>query len=101
MRRINRSSRFKKDFKRIKAHPRHGKGIDELLKKTLVLLIADETLPESSRDHMLIGQWKGYRECHLRPDLLLIYRQNDNRDDESDDSELYLMRIGSHSELFD
>ncbi|MGD1641148.1 type II toxin-antitoxin system YafQ family toxin [Klebsiella pneumoniae] len=45
------------------------------------------------RDHDLSGDWAGYRECHIKPDLLLIYRK-------SDADTLRLARLGSHSELF-
>lgn len=55
-------------------------------------LAKDESLPEKFRDHALIGEWKGYRECHIKPDWLLIYRKTD--------TELILVRTGSHSELF-
>jgi mRNA interferase YafQ len=50
-------------------------------------------LPENNRDHALSGDWAGYRECHLKPDLLLIYRKPDART-------LRIARLGSHSELF-
>jgi mRNA interferase YafQ len=50
-------------------------------------------LPESNRDHALSGDWAGYRECHVKPDLLLIYRKVDQ-------ATLRLARLGSHSELF-
>lgn len=49
-------------------------------------------LPEKYRDHSLAGDYHGYRECHIKPDVLLIYR--------TDEQCLYLARIGSHSELF-
>ena len=57
------------------------------------LLAADEALPERNRDHALTGDWIGFRECHIRPDLLLIYEK------EGQDV-LRLVRLGSHSELF-
>jgi mRNA interferase YafQ len=50
-------------------------------------------LPEKNHDHALTGAWVGYRECHIRPDLLLIYRKPDA-------ITLRLARLGSHSELF-
>jgi mRNA interferase YafQ len=49
-------------------------------------------LPERCRDHSLSGKWKAYRECHLKPDLLLVYRKPDAET-------LQLVRLGSHSEL--
>ncbi len=93
MRTIERSSAFKGDFKKVKANPSHKKNLDELLSTILELLLTDEVLPKSNRDHALSGNWEGYRECHIRPDLLLIYRKQDNKT-------LRLARIGSHSELF-
>lgn len=55
-------------------------------------LVDQELLDERYRDHPLIGNWKGYRECHLQPDWLLIYRVAGD--------ELQLVRTGSHAELF-
>lgn len=93
MRDIERASAFKRDFKRAKAAPRHGKNLDELLLAVLVLLLADKPLPAACHDHPLSGDWKGYRDCHIKPDLLLIYsKPNANT--------LRLVRLGSHSELF-
>jgi mRNA interferase YafQ len=60
-----------------------------MLSDALALLAADKPLPERFRDHALVGQWK---DCHLRPDLVLIYRK-------PDDATLRLLRLGSHSEL--
>jgi mRNA interferase YafQ len=93
MRTIERSAAFKKDYKRLKASPHHRRDANELVSKLLTLLVTDEALPESSRDHALIGQWQGYRECHIKPDLLLIYRKQDA-------DVLRLARLGSHSDLF-
>lgn len=86
MRTIDRSSIFKRDFKK------HGE-IDVALIEVLYKLINDEVLPEKYRDHALTGDWLGYRECHIKPDLLLIYKQ-------SNEDSLRLARLGSHSELF-
>jgi mRNA interferase YafQ len=61
--------------------------------EVLYKLLNDEILPEKYRDHSLTGDWFGYRECHVKPDLLLIYKQ-------SDENTLRLARLGSHSELF-
>jgi mRNA interferase YafQ len=93
MRAIERSSAFKRDYKRVKATPRHSKDIDSLVSTVVTLLLLDQALPESNRDHALSGDWAGYRECHLKPDLLLIYRKPDA-------DTLRLARLGSHSELF-
>ena len=86
MRTIERSSAFKRDFKR------HGE-IDTALIDVLYKLIHDDDLSEKYCDHDLIGNWSGYRECHIKPDLLLIYKK-------SDENTLKLARLGSHSELF-
>jgi len=94
MRTIKRTSAFKKDFKKVYATPRHTHDIDGLLLDALRLLVVDAPLPEHMRDHALVGDWKGYRECHIKPDLLLVYRPIDP------DNKLELARIGSHSELF-
>lgn len=93
MRTIERATAFKRDFKRVKAAPRHGKDLDAQVSAVIALLLADQDLPEIYRDHALIGDWSGYRECHLKPDLLLIYRK-------PDPETLRLARIGSHSDLF-
>ncbi len=94
MRAIKQSSAFKKDFRRVKANPRYTKIVDERLKTALEVLCNDQPLPKSFRDHDLIGNWRNFRECHLTPDLLLIYCQT------SDGLKLQLARIGSHGELF-
>ena len=90
MRTIKRTSRFKKDYKR------ESKGSIEqdsiLLVAAVSLLAADALLPEAMRDHALSGDWKDHRDCHLKPDLVLIYRLPDA-------ASLELVRLGSHSEL--
>jgi mRNA interferase YafQ len=77
MRTIERSSAFKRDYKRAKAAPRHRKDEDSLVSTVVALLVSDKVLPENNRDHTLMGDWAGYRECHIKPDLLLIYRKPD------------------------
>jgi len=92
MRRIERTGAFRRDFKREKrGHHRHD--IDLLVSDAVTLLAQDKALPEKSRDHALSGEWHDHRECHLKPDLLLIYRKPDAH-------VLQLVRMGSHSELF-
>lgn len=93
MRTIERSSVFKKDYKRIKATPRHSKQVDSLLMAVIELLMVDTILPEHNCDHALSGNWAKYRECHIKPDLLLIYQKPDT-------NTLRLVRLGSHNELF-
>jgi mRNA interferase YafQ len=92
MRTIDRSSAFKRDYKR-ESKGQHRVTLDDVLRSVLVALASDQALDVRYRDHDLSGNWAGYRECHLKPDLLLIYRK-------SDDDTLRLARLGSHSELF-
>ena len=85
------TTQFKKDYKLAK---RQNKDLQRL--KELVALLADGLpLPEHYRDHPLGGNWKGYRECHISPDWLLIYQIN------ADVLVLTMARTGSHSDLFD
>jgi mRNA interferase YafQ len=62
------------------------------LRPVLEMLARDETLPVKNRDHPLKGEWAGFRDCHIRPDLVLIYRKFEPH-------MLELNRLGSHSEL--
>jgi mRNA interferase YafQ len=89
---IDRSSAFKRDYKR-EASGRHRSTLDAALMAILIALINDDLLAPRYRDHDLSGQWSGYRECHVKPDLLLIYRKLET-------DTLRLARPGSHSELF-
>lgn len=81
---------FKKDFKRI---VRRGYDV-RLLEKTIEILAKEESLPQRYRDHSLTGDYAGFRECHITPDWLLIYRISSN------ELILYLTRTGTHSDLF-
>jgi mRNA interferase YafQ len=92
MRAIDRPSSFKRDYKR-EAKGQHRATLDADLMPVLRALVVDQPLEARYRDHDLTGDWSGYRECHIKPDLLLIYRR------EGDDR-LILARLGSHSELF-
>jgi mRNA interferase YafQ len=88
MKAIFQTSQFKKDLKRIK---KRGKDLSKL--KDIVSAIAhSESLEERHRDHALIGNWSGSRDCHIEPDWILIYRV--------DSDFLFLERTGSHSDLF-
>lgn len=91
MRTTDRTSAFKRDFRKTQAIPRYRK-IEEALHPILQLLRTDQPLPPEYRDHPLKGAWSGYRECHLYPDRLLVYQKRENL--------LVLHRLGSHSELF-
>jgi mRNA interferase YafQ len=93
MRIVERSTAFRRDYRRAKATPRHREDLERLVTAVVTMLLSDEVLPDSNRDHSLSGDWAGYRECHIKPDLLLIYRKPDA-------STLRLARLGTHSELF-
>lgn len=82
------STRFKKDLKKYE----HKKEVIKEFNEILKLLISKTKLPEKYKDHDLSGNYVDYRECHVKPDVLLIYK--------ADEQLLYLYRIGSHSELF-
>ena len=71
MRTIDRSSAFKRDYKR-EAKGLHHATLDDALKPVLVALAADQPLDARYRDHDLSGDWAGYRECHIKPDLLML-----------------------------
>lgn len=92
MRTIDRPGSFKRDYKR-EARGQHRTTLDDALKPVLVALVTDQSLDARHRDHDLSGDWVGYRECHIKPDLLLIYQK-------IGDDRLILARLGSHSELF-
>ena len=84
------SKKFKKDLKVAIKRGYDMRLLDEVVSK----LANGETLPDKNRDHALVGNFAGCRECHITPDWLLIY--------EIDNGELllYLTRTGSHSDLF-
>ena len=89
---IEASTAFKRDFKR-KSKERYKKTLGDDLNQVLSLLCQDIELEPRYRDHELSGNWLGYRECHLKPDLLFIYKTPDT-------STLRLARLGSYGELF-
>jgi len=84
------TGQFKRDYKREKAG-RHT-DLDAVFKATVDLLVSETPLPVANRDLPLKGDWKGCRDCHLKPDLVLIYRKTR--------TSIELLRLGSHSELF-
>ncbi len=86
------STKFKKDLKRLMKQGKNRKLLDDIIE----LLQHKEPLPQKNRDHSLVGDYKGYRECHISPDWLLIYRVINNSYVEL----LELTRTGSHSDLF-
>lgn len=91
MRRIERTKAFKRDYQRIVATPKH-RELEDLFSAVLTLLATDTPLPAKYVDHSLRGVWKDFRDCHVKPDLVLIYRKTGN-------DGLQLVRLGSHSEL--
>jgi mRNA interferase YafQ len=91
MRTIEHTKLFKPDYRREKRG--RYRNLDKLITDAIDLLAVDAVLPARYRDHGLTGKWAGYRDCHLKPDLVLIYRYLPDV--------LQLVRLGSHSELFD
>ena len=91
MRAIERTSRFKRDYKR-ESRGRHRRGLDERLAAIVRALASDEPLEPRHRDHALSGPWADFRDCHIRPDLVLIYEKPDAHT-------IRLVRMGSHAEL--
>ena len=84
------TSKFKRDYKRVK---KRGFNIPEL-RAVVTMLAEGKTLPETDRDHALIGTYRNARECHIKPDWLLIYLI------ENQILTLTLVDTGSHSDLF-
>ena len=103
MRAIERTSQFKRDYKR-EAKGSHRKTLEGDFIDVITALANDQTLIEKHRDHSLTGEWKDHRDhsltgewkdhrdCHIKPDLVLIYRKPNT-------DSLQLVRLGSHSKL--
>ena len=87
---IRPTAKFQRDLKRIEKRGYNISLLTEVIKK----LANGEKLPEKNRDHSLIGEYSGCRECHIAPDWLLIYEIA------NDELILYLTRTGTHSDLF-
>ncbi len=85
---VDYSNQFKKDYKKLVSQ---GKDITKL-KNIIEKLLRNQPLEKKYKDHKLSGEWKGFRDCHIEPDWLLIYRKTSEV--------LYIERTGSHSELF-
>ena len=83
-----RSAQFKRDVKRVR---KQGKDLEKL-KTLLALLLEQSTLPTAYLDHPLRGDWQGYRDAHIEPDWLLLYRVVGD--------ELHLARTGNHADVF-
>ena len=88
MYRFKPSSKFRKQYKRLNQKDK------EITRKIINRLLNDEILETKYKDHKLIGKYAGFRECHIKPDLLLIYKK------ENKASILVCIAIGSHSDLF-
>jgi mRNA interferase YafQ len=91
MRIVSYTTRFRRDYKREKSG-RYSKRLDADLLQAITMLANDQPLPRRYFDHPLSGEWMDHRDCHIRPDLVLIYRK-------PDEMMLELVRLGSHSEL--
>lgn len=91
MKKIVRTGQFKKDYKKL---VRQGKNIQEL-RTVVTKLSKGEKLPPKNKDHKLTGRLQKYRDCHIQSDWILMYQINKK------EQELILVRIGSHSELFE
>lgn len=91
MRTIEWTGQFKRDYKR-EAKGQHRATLDEDLFSVVDCLANDQPLETRFRDHSLTGDWKDHRDCHIKPDLVLIYCKPDA-------DMMQLVRLGSHSEL--
>ncbi len=85
---VTQTTQFRKDAKRL---GKRGKDLSKL-RSVVDLLLSGSVPPDRLRDHTLSGDWKGWRDCHIEPDWLLIYKLLSD--------ELILGRTGSHSDLF-
>jgi len=85
---LSQTSQFKKD---IRKQIKRGKN-PENLTQIVRLLLDGQALPEASKDHPLLGNWAGRRDCHIEPDWVLIYKKTED--------EIRLERTGTHSDLF-
>jgi len=91
MRTIEWTSQFKRDYKR-EGKGQHRTTLDDDLFPIVDALPNDHPLESRHHDHPLSGDWKDHRDCHIKPDLVLIYQK-------PDENTLRLVRFGSHSEL--
>ncbi len=90
MRSLDITNQYKKDLKKAFRQGRNTDALDAII----LLLLNDKTIPQKNRDHELSGNWKGHREVHIEFDWLLIYKKPDS-------ATLVLVRLGTHSELFE
>ena len=87
---LSTTKQFRKSLKRFK----NNKEVLGELQEILEILLQNDDIPDSYKDHELVGNMKGLRELHIRPDVLLVYEKQDSI------ITLLLVNIGSHSELF-
>jgi len=92
LRSVRYTTRFNKDVRREGKSP-NNKDLPTKLQVVIDLLAEDKDLPANLHDHLLVGEFVGMRELHVKPDLLLIYRK-------IEDVSIELLRLGSHSEIF-
>ena len=85
---LSQTTQFKKDIKKQIKRGKDPQKLTEIVK----LLLAEKPLPEAAKDHPLIGNWTGRRDCHIEPDWVLIYKKTEE--------EIRLERTGTHSDLF-
>lgn len=89
MKKLQVTTQFKKDLKRYK----HKSEVLDELEAILKLLVSGKPIPEINRPHVLMGNYKGYMECHIENDILLIWW-------DKDEEVIKLVRFGTHSEIF-
>jgi mRNA interferase YafQ len=88
VREVIRSTQFKRD---VRLAEKRGKDMAKL-RELILLLVEENPLPARYKDHALGGEWKHHRDCHIEPDWLLLYKLDGN--------DLYLVRTGTHADLF-
>ena len=86
---------FKKSYRRYKRSGKFSKSADEKLQRAVLFLATGKKLPQEFSDHALSGALQDYRECHIKGDVLLVYRRDVKK------RTIDLVAIGSHAELFE
>lgn len=89
---INFTTKFKKDYKKFTSFPKKIKAIQDVI--ILLAIDGSNSIPSSMKPHTLSGNYKDNWECHILPDLLIIWIEN------TKEKEIFLVRLGSHSDLF-
>jgi mRNA interferase YafQ len=88
------SKKFLKDVERDRVSGRYKKHDFDTLKQIISSLLEQKMLDKKLKDHALKGNWQGYRECHIKPDWLLVYRVDEEK------AVLNLARLGTHNQIF-